>query len=60
MRLGSRKEYLPLPNYHIAFFETESGAVPAEEFIDSLDMKMSAKIYHHERICEEDTGNAKI
>jgi len=35
----------PLPNYHVEFFEAESGAVPAEEFIDSLDMKMSAKIY---------------
>jgi len=34
-----------LPNYHVAFFETEHGAVPAEEFIDSLDVKMAAKMY---------------
>jgi len=36
---------MPLPKYHVEFFETESGAAPAEAFIDSLDMKMSAKIY---------------
>jgi hypothetical protein len=34
-----------LQNYHVEFFETESGEVPAEAFIDSLDMKMSAKVY---------------
>ena len=32
-------------NYHVEFFETESGISPAEDFINSLDMKMSAKIY---------------
>ena len=36
---------MPLPKYHVEFLEMDSGAAPAEEFIDSLDMKMSAKIY---------------
>ena len=34
-----------MPNYQVEFFEMENGAVPAEAFIDSLDVKMSAKIY---------------
>ena len=34
-----------MPNYHVEFFETKSGEAPAEAFIDSLDMKMSAKVY---------------
>jgi len=45
MILEQEGGHLLLPNYHVEFFEMEGGAVPAEEFIDSLDMKMSAKIY---------------
>jgi len=31
--------------YHVEFFEKENGTFPASEFINSLDDKMSAKIY---------------
>ena len=31
--------------YQVEFFERESGSYPAEEYIDSLDVKMSAKVY---------------
>jgi len=34
-----------VPNYQVVFFEKESGIAPAEDFINSLDNKMSAKIY---------------
>lgn len=32
-------------NYQVLFFEKESGECPVEDFINSLDVKMSAKIY---------------
>jgi len=32
-------------NYQVSFFEKENGTFPAEEFINSLDDKLSAKIY---------------
>jgi len=31
--------------YQVIFFENENGDVPAEDFINSLDVKMIAKIY---------------
>jgi len=31
--------------YRVIFFEKENGIFPAEDFINSLDIKMSAKIY---------------
>jgi phage-related protein len=31
--------------YHIEFFEKEKGVYPAEEYINTLDNKMSAKVY---------------
>jgi phage-related protein len=31
--------------YQVEFFETKNGDVPAEDFINSLDVKMSAKVY---------------
>ena len=34
-----------MPGYQVEFFVTESGEAPAEVFIDSLDVRMSAKIY---------------
>jgi phage-related protein len=34
-----------VPNYQVLFFEETNGNVPAEEFINSLDVKMSAKVY---------------
>ena len=34
-----------MPKYQAMFFEKENGDVPVEEFINSLDDKMSAKIY---------------
>ena len=34
-----------MPNYQVIFFEKDNGEIPAEEFINSLDDKMSAKIY---------------
>ncbi|MCL2030445.1 MAG: type II toxin-antitoxin system RelE/ParE family toxin [Oscillospiraceae bacterium] len=34
-----------MPNYQVIFFEKGSGDCPAEDFINSLDDKMSAKIY---------------
>jgi len=34
-----------VPKYQVLFFEKENGEIPAEEFINSLDIKMSAKIY---------------
>ena len=32
-------------NYHVSFFERNDGTFPAEEFINSLDDKMAAKVY---------------
>lgn len=34
-----------MAKYQVVFFEKENGDVPAEDFIKSLDIKMSAKIY---------------
>jgi len=34
-----------LAKYQVEFFETENGNIPVEDFINSLDIKMSAKIY---------------
>jgi len=34
-----------MSNYQVLFFEKENGDVPAEDFINSLDLKMSAKAY---------------
>ena len=34
-----------LPDYKVLFFEKENGIAPAEEFINSLEDKMSAKVY---------------
>ena len=34
-----------MAKYQVIFFEKENGTAPAEEFINSLDVKMSAKIY---------------
>jgi len=31
--------------YQVFFFEKEKGAYPAEDFINSLDVKLSAKVY---------------
>jgi phage-related protein len=31
--------------YQVIFFEKDNGAAPAEDFINSLDVKMSAKVY---------------
>jgi phage-related protein len=31
--------------YQVIFFERENGEVPAEDFINSLDVKMAAKVY---------------
>ena len=34
-----------MPDYQVLFFEKENGTAPAEDFINALDDKMSAKIY---------------
>ena len=34
-----------MPKYQVIFFEKENGNAPVEDFINSLDIKMSAKIY---------------
>jgi len=34
-----------MPDYQVEFFEKENGIAPAEDFIDELDDKMSAKVY---------------
>ena len=34
-----------MPNYQVLFFEKDNGDIPAEDFINSLNDKMSAKIY---------------
>lgn len=34
-----------MANYQVLFFEKDNGGAPAEEFINSLDDKMSAKVY---------------
>ena len=34
-----------MPNYQVLFFEKDNGTAPAEDFINSLDDKMSAKVY---------------
>ena len=34
-----------MAKYQVVFFEKENGRCPAEDFINSLDVKMSAKIY---------------
>jgi len=34
-----------MSNYQVLFFEKENGDAPAEEFINALDVKMSAKAY---------------
>ena len=41
-----------MKGYQVFFFEKENGASPAEEFINSLDVKMSAKIYRTLRVLE--------
>ena len=34
-----------MAKYQVIFFEKESGEVPVENFINSLDVKMAAKVY---------------
>lgn len=34
-----------MSKYQVIFFETSSGKCPVEEFINSLDVKLSAKLY---------------
>jgi phage-related protein len=34
-----------MTKYQVVFFENDKGIAPAEDFINSLDVKMSAKIY---------------
>ncbi len=34
-----------MAKYQVIFFEKENGDIPAEEFINTLDNKMAAKIY---------------
>lgn len=34
-----------MSKYQVLFFEKENGEIPAEEFINSLDNKMAAKLY---------------
>jgi phage-related protein len=34
-----------MAKYQVVFFEKENGEVPVEDFIDSLDVKMAAKVY---------------
>lgn len=34
-----------MTKYQVVFFEKENGEVPAEDFINSLDTKMAAKVY---------------
>ena len=34
-----------MPNYQVLFFVRDNGIAPAEEFINGLDDKMSAKVY---------------
>jgi len=38
--------------YQVLFFEKENGIFPAEEFINSLEIKMSAKIYRTLKMLE--------
>jgi len=40
-------------SYQVSFFEKENGTFPAEEFINSLDDKLSAKIYRILAMIEE-------
>ncbi len=46
-----------MANFEIGFYETVDGRYPAEEFIDSQDMKMQAKIYREIDLLTE-KGNA--
>ncbi|MBR0419863.1 MAG: type II toxin-antitoxin system RelE/ParE family toxin [Erysipelotrichaceae bacterium] len=39
--------------YRIEFFETENGKKPVEEFLDSLDVKMNAKMVRLMELLEE-------
>ena len=41
----SKKGGGTVAKYQVLFFEKENGDIPAEEFINSFDIKMSAKIY---------------
>lgn len=34
-----------MAKYQVIFFEKDNGQAPAEEFINALDVKMSAKVY---------------
>ena len=34
-----------MPDFQVLFYEKENGVAPAEEYINSLDDKMSAKVY---------------
>ena len=49
-----------MAKYQVAFFEKKNGDVPAEEFINSLDVKMSAKIYRLLTMISEKTPPAEI
>ena len=42
-----------MDEYQVLFFRTENGVLPAEEFINSLDNKISAKIYRILKMLEK-------
>ena len=46
-----------MANFEVGFYETAEGRAPAEEFIDSQNMKMQAKIFREIGLLAEN-GNA--
>jgi len=40
-------------NYQVSFFEKDDGTFPAEEFINALEIKLSAKVYRILSMIEE-------
>ncbi len=46
-------EGVVMQNFTVQFFEQDDGSCPVEEFLDSLDNKMAAKVYGMIELLEE-------
>ena len=50
---------MTMTKYHVLFFEKENGDIPVEDFINSLDLKLSAKVYRLIAILSENGSNIR-
>ena len=56
---SKRKDGNEMSKFQVIFFQKENGESPSEQFIDSLDVKMQAKIYMLLQLLSENGNNMR-